>query len=655
MKEQQPVEPRQRLTTNWYERTAGQYGHSACGLLSVLSFWLFAWMSAGPTLAAENSCEQWNSKEFFEHANVAVVSRCLKTVSPNARDEDQYTPLHRAAEYNENPAVITTLLEAGADVNARNPYQATPLHRAAWSNENPEVIATLLEAGADVNARDKDQHTPLLWAAVNNENPAVITMLLEAGADVNARDEDQYTPLHWAAGSNENPAVIATLLEAGADVNARHQLQSTPLHRAAWSNENPAVITTLLGAGADIHARGIHEETPLHWAAVNNENPAVITTLLEAGADIHARGIHEGTPLHWAASKNKNLDVITALVEAGADIHAGDDSGITPLQLASKRDDPAVMEAFSEQAVAAYRAERDAARAETEAREIEDWLRSTRVACERWNTAGFFTAAVPADIAACLETESLDARDGQGRTPIHLAALYGTAAIVVALGEAGADPDTPDGQGRTPLHLVAAFGADPGIVTALVGVGADLDALDGKGRTPLEFAETFSEDPAIIAALREAVAEANTPSEPVASTADAGPVSCAEWHTAGFFGRATVEDVARCLETADPNARNEHGRTPMHYAAQGTSPALVSVLARAGADLDAADDRGGWTPLHLAAWFSTTPSVVAALLAAGADTAARDDAGRTPWDYARDNAALEGTPPYWRLNEERAE
>ena len=57
------------------------------------------------------------------------------------------------------------------------------------------------------------------------------------------------------------------------------------------------------------------------------------------------------------------------------------------------------------------------------------------------------------------------------------------------------------------------------------------------------------------------------------------------------------------------------------------------------------DEKGGWTPLHLAAWFSTTPSVVAALLAAGADPAATDNAGKTPWDYARSNAALEGTPP----------
>ena len=165
----------------------------------------------------------------------------------------------------------------------------------------------------------------------------------------------------------------------------------------------------------------------------------------------------------------------------------------------------------------------------------------------------------------------------------------------------------------------------------------------------------FSETPAIVDTLREAVAEANAAVQTASNQANVGLVACREWNTPAFFRKATAEDVARCLETEDPNVRNQNGRTPMHYAAQGLSPSLVTTLAQAGAELNAPDDKGGWTPLHLAAWFSTTPSVVAALLAAGADAAAKDKAGKTPWDYARENAALEGTPPYWRLNEEGAE
>ena len=466
-----------------------------------------------------------------------------------------------------------------------------------------------------------------------------------------------------------NATTVARCLKAGADVNARTKLNEngfggeTPLHWAATWNEDLAVVKILLEASADVHARTkmlgeLDDDTPLHAAAAHSENPAIIAVLLEAGADVHAQDMAGGTPLH-SASRFGNSEAITALLAAGADANARDASGKTPMQYAtehaSRWDEPTLMDAFSEQAVADYNTKRDKANAEANAREIEEQMRSIRTSCEKWNTAGFFTTAGPAEIGACAQSESLEAKDDQGRTPMHVAALHGTAVAVAALAEAGADPDATDGKGRTPLHLVAVLGTDPEIVAALVRAGADLDAPDAKGRTPLEFAEKFSEIPAIVAALREAVADANAQSEKIPSSADAGPLSCGRWNTAAFFRRATSDDIARCLETQDPNARNRNGRTPMHYAAQSASPALVTALAQAGAELNAPDAKGAWTPLHLAAWFSTTPSVVAALLAAGADPAARDEAGKTPWDYARENAALEGTPPYWRLNEEGTE
>ena len=572
---------------------------SCCVALGVMA-------SATPASAQQPSCDDWGTKEFFfpSDPNATTVARCLK---------------------------------AGADVHARTKLDEfgsggkTALHLAATWNEDPAVVKVLLEAGADVHARDRS-----------------------VGSTPDA------TPLHAAASHSENPAVISALLEAGADVQARTVVGATPLHNAAAHNRNPAVIELLLEAGADVHVRDDLGGTLLHSAAssVFGESAVIVELLLDAGADIHAQDVAGSTPLHDAGVFG-NSAMITALLAAGADPDARNKGGYTPMDKAgdhaSRWNTPTLMDAFSEQAVAAYKAKRNKAKAEANAREIAEQMRSARTSCEQWNTAGFFTTARPAEIAACAQSESLEAKNDQGRTPMHLAALHGTAAAVAALAEVRADPNALDGKGRTPLHLVAVFGTDPEIVAALVRAGADLDAQDAKGRTPLEFAEKFSETPAIVAALREAMAGANARSETTTPSADAEPMSCGDWNTAAFFRRATSDDVARCLETEDPNARNRNGRTPMHYAAQSASPALVTALAQAGAELNAPDAKGGWTPLHLAAWFSTTPSVVAALLAAGADPAARDKAGKTPWDYARENAALEGTPPYWRLNEEGAE
>ena len=63
----------------------------------------------------------------------------------------------------------------------------------------------------------------------------------------------------------------------------------------------------------------------------------------------------------------------------------------------------------------------------------------------------------------------------------------------------------------------------------------------------------------------------------------------------------------------------------------------------------------GFTPLHVAAAENANPSVILALLKAGADPGAGDDAGKTPFDYAKDNEALKGTEAYWLLNEARFE
>ena len=37
-----------------------------------------------------------------------------------------YTPLHWAARFSDDPAVITALLDAGANVNAQDSYDKTP-------------------------------------------------------------------------------------------------------------------------------------------------------------------------------------------------------------------------------------------------------------------------------------------------------------------------------------------------------------------------------------------------------------------------------------------------------------------------------------------------------------------------------------------------
>ncbi|MBO4296917.1 MAG: ankyrin repeat domain-containing protein [Desulfovibrio sp.] len=84
-----------------------------------------------------------------------------------------------------------------------------------------------------------------------------------------------------------------------------------------------------------------------------------------------------------------------------------------------------------------------------------------------------------------------------------------------------------------------------------------------------------------------------------------------------------LDDVKRFLEQgADPNARDNFGRIPLHCSRKST---VTIALLEAGAD-PATRDACDCTPLH----YAESPRMVAALLKAGADPNARDYLGRTP-------------------------
>ena len=76
--------------------------------------------------------------------------------------------------------LIAAIRKAGADVNAKGKGGNTPLHRAADKNENPEVLTVLIKAGADVKANVRDGGTPLHLAKYYDK-PKNIEVLRAAG------------------------------------------------------------------------------------------------------------------------------------------------------------------------------------------------------------------------------------------------------------------------------------------------------------------------------------------------------------------------------------------------------------------------------------------------------------------------------------------
>ena len=182
-------------------------------------------------------------------------------------------------------AQVQAELECGADATARDGRDVTPLHYAAGFGDDPAVIQALLDAGADLEAKIRDE------ANIHNQDHfsfgsgspgcimrqcSITTPRLLSSRRMNTADHpgrQLITKTRRCSWPCWTPAPT---------VRAEDSNGMTPLHGAAWFNRNPAVIKALLDAGANIEAVGEFGLTPLFWAASGNPNPAVTQALLEA-------------------------------------------------------------------------------------------------------------------------------------------------------------------------------------------------------------------------------------------------------------------------------------------------------------------------------------------------------------------------------------
>lgn len=65
------------------------------------------------------------------------------------------------------PEQVQAAIDAGAKVNDHDEFGRTPLMLAAAKNNNPDVITTLLNAGADAKAKDIEGKTAFASCFVN--------------------------------------------------------------------------------------------------------------------------------------------------------------------------------------------------------------------------------------------------------------------------------------------------------------------------------------------------------------------------------------------------------------------------------------------------------------------------------------------------------
>ena len=139
-----------------------------------------------------------------------------------------------------NPALITALVNAGADINyGGGSGVGTALHTAV-ANLDLDMVNDLIRRGANVNATDASGVTPLHTIASRAGSPgaaAIAQALIDAGADNNVQDNEGRSPIVQITGANT--MAVAQIIEGSLTQEAAEQPAEENLFREENVSQAP--------------------------------------------------------------------------------------------------------------------------------------------------------------------------------------------------------------------------------------------------------------------------------------------------------------------------------------------------------------------------------------------------------------------------------
>uniref|UniRef100_A0A8C5HQN6 Serine/threonine-protein phosphatase 6 regulatory ankyrin repeat subunit C-like n=1 Tax=Gouania willdenowi TaxID=441366 RepID=A0A8C5HQN6_GOUWI len=518
-------------------------------------------------------------------------------------DKRGYTPLHAAAA-NAQSDMVMYLLSLGVE---RNYHGNTPLHLAAASSSGVLCLEMLVSNGADVNIRNKDGRSALHMAAMYGRFTGS-QILIQNGGEVDCVDKKGNTPLHVAARYGQELLVSALLtneadrcrqgahgmlplhlaalhgypdccrklLSNGFDINMLDDHGRTCLHAAA-SGGNVECLNLLLNFGAEIDIKDNLGRSALHYATASGNSQCTVS-LVRAGAEVNELDLTNCSPLHYAAASHTFCGCLDFLLENGANPTLKNSKGYSAVHYAAAYGNKQHLELVrpvsfffffllsvlftqSETVLTQYWFATIAA--------FGDFLQLQSFALVLLPTLFLIFSSIQAYyghgkalLLLCETLVSLDVRDIEGQTALHLAAQRGFSSycllLLVNMEQSADILDCQDTSGQTALML-AALGCHTDCVHILLEKGAQVDAADKRGFTALHRAVVLGSEDCVLAVLEHGAS-------------------------------------ALC--------RDSQGRTPLHLAASRGHTELLLTLLKAVKKADPLDsllDYSGFTPTHWAA------------------------------------------------------
>ena len=373
-------------------------------------------------------------------------------------------------------------------------------------------------------------------------DPAVCRVLIDAGADLHTKDKYGCSILHSACELGALD-VVKMLVEAGAaGVHATNDEGQRYFTVAAECGHTETVCYLVGLPDVDVN----HGNFNALQCAAMNEYPDVVQVLIDAGADIDITANFDGcSPLHYACESG-SLESVKMLVRAGAEVRATNHRGETCL-------------------VRAIHA-----------------ARYGHIETLRY--------------LVCLPEVDVNYRHAGNYTALHCAVDEKPRTDVLqVLIDAGADIDAKNNEGRSPLHSACASGALD-VVKMLVEAGAGVRATNDRGETCLILAARNGHTETVRYLVGLPEVDVNHVNRRYAGNYTA--LQCALEND--------KTDVVQVL--IDAGADVVTNNNALHSACVFGSLDVVKMLVRAGAGVRATNDEG-WTCLISAARYGHTDTV----------------------------------------------
>uniref|UniRef100_A0A1A9VK18 ANK_REP_REGION domain-containing protein n=1 Tax=Glossina austeni TaxID=7395 RepID=A0A1A9VK18_GLOAU len=391
-------------------------------------------------------------------------------------------------------------------------------------------------------------------------------------------------------------------------------------------------VRRLISEGADVNAYDGSQDNSLYWA-VKNDHSYIAKVLLDNGATFIAyessrerhvlskyekvEAEHCKVSLHLAARLG-DLKAVKDLLkkEAHTNVNAQNDKGQTPFDLAVDE-------------------------------EIKDLLQSVKEANDKLLEAA--KSGNIGDIENLLNEEGkaqVNATDQYGATPLHLAAENGHTDIVNALLNEGADVNAKAVIDITPLLFAAQNGHEGVVKVLLTAKEIDVNTYP----QALYFAAKDGHEGVVKALLtteidvktlsKELVLAAQNGHEGVVKVLLTAEIDVNEYFRALFLaaqnGHEGVVKVLLTTEKVDVAAKDDRGKTLLHWAAEKGYTDIVNTLLGKGADVNAKDNYGE-TPIYLALQYGHVDVAKVLSEAKGININIADKNGKIPLDWAIDN------------------